>query len=95
MGMDIDEYSDRSIALGKGLNTLVGDLYAAIEDEISVDEVAELLKAGRKKIEMYEKLSAETTGGMHEGLKKKYADYIESIRQDSKKVEEKYHDRIC
>lgn len=72
--MDIKEYSDRSIAIGRGLNTLCGDLYAAIDDKISLDEVNDLLSVGEEKIAMFEALSAHTKDGMREGLHKKYED---------------------
>lgn|GEM_PF-1055328 len=79
MGMDIEEYSDRSIAIGKGINRLCDDLYAAAEENLPAEEVKALLLAGEQKVAMFEKLLADTSGGMQEGLKKKYEDYIEDI----------------
>lgn len=90
MGMDIDEYSDRSIAIGKGLMGICDYLYAAIEDKISTDELNSLLERGKRKIELFESLSAETTGGMREGLHKKYGDYMVRIRKYSQQLLEIY-----
>ena len=94
MGMDIDDFSDRMMEIGKGLNALSGNMYAAIEDDISVEEVKNLLAAANKKIELFEKLSAEVTGGMHGELKETYGDFIERVRKHSKKLQEKYQDRV-
>jgi hypothetical protein len=37
MGMDIEAFSDHSNEIGKGINRLCDDLYAATEDEISLE----------------------------------------------------------
>lgn len=92
MGMDIEEFSDRSFEIGKGINRLCDDLYAATEEDVTLEDVNELLDAGEKKIELFEKLLSETTGGMRDGLQKKYADYIEDIIKYSAQLREKYHD---
>lgn len=92
MGMDIEEFSDRSSEIGKGINWLCDELYAATEDEVSLEDVNDLLVAGEKKIALFDKLLSETTGGMHDGLQKKYEDYIEDIVKYSAQLREKYHD---
>jgi hypothetical protein len=89
MGMDIDDFSDRMMEIGKGLNALSGNMYAAIEDDVSIEEVKSLLTIANKKIELFEKLSAEVTGGMHDELQGTYGDFIERIRKHSKKLQEK------
>lgn len=92
MGMDIDEYSARSNEIGADLNDVCGGLYAAIDDDVSLEEVQALLDAGEKKIQLFESLLAETTGGMREGLHKGYIDEIEAIRDFSAQLREKYYD---
>jgi hypothetical protein len=92
MGMDIDEYSDRSLEIGEDLMELCGDMYAAIDEKVPLDDVNTLLKAGSKKIELFEKLSVETSGGMREGLHKKYESYMKKIANYSKQLKEIYHD---
>lgn len=79
MGLDIEEFSDRSIAIGKGINRLCDDLYAATEGDIPAEEVGGLLATGERKMALFEEPLADTTGGMRDGLRKKYADYIEDI----------------
>lgn len=92
MSMDIDDFSDRMMEIGKGLNTLSGNMYAAIEEDISAEEVKNLLAAANKKIELFEKLSAEVTGGMLEELKGTYGDFIERICKHYKNLQKKHPD---
>lgn len=91
MGMDIDEYSDRSIEIGEDLMGLCGDMYAAIDEKLPLDEVNDLLKVGEKKMQLFEKLSAETSGGMREGLHKQYESYMKKIINYSKQLKDIYH----
>lgn len=89
-GIDIDEYSDCLVAIGKGLLPLCGDLYAAIEDEISLAELNNLLLEGERKIELYEDLLAKTTKAKHAEVIKKFSEYIEQIRNFSKQLRDIY-----
>lgn len=90
--MDGNEYNERSLALGTGLNSLVNNLCDATDEEATIEEVTKLLNAAEKKIEMYEKLLAETSGKMHDKLKEKYEEQIEIIQEQSKILQEKYLD---
>ncbi|HWV15434.1 MAG TPA: hypothetical protein VN030_08370 [Cellvibrio sp.] len=89
MSMDIDEYSDRSIAIGRGLLTLCGDLYEATQEDFSLEEIQRLLLQGKDKVELFNSLVAETSGHKREEAKKSYGDYIESIYEYSQQLEEK------
>ena len=42
--MDIDEYQERSLALGRGLHGLLNDMYVAINENAPLDEVHKLLE---------------------------------------------------
>lgn len=92
--MDIDEYSDRSLEIGEDLLEICGDMYAAITETVPLEEVNALLTAGSKKIELFEKLSSETSGGMKEGLHKKYESYMKKIDNYSKQLKGIYHEGI-
>ena len=92
MGMDSELYKERSLEIGNGIHELCGDLYAAIDDDVSLDEVNDLLAAGEKKIALFESLLEATSGGMREGLHKGYIDEIETIKNFSAQLKEKYHD---
>lgn len=90
MGMESGLYKDRSLEIARDLNGLCGDLYAAIDEDVPVGEVYDLIAASEKKIALFESLLADTTGGLHDGLPKKYGDEIEAIKNFSSQLRAKY-----
>lgn len=90
-GMDIEEYSDRSMAIGKGLKDLCGDLYSAMEDKIALSEVDNLIAAGEEKIQLFNKLLSETTNELHDEVITSYGRGIDKIRNYSEQLKKIYH----
>ncbi|MDR7212079.1 hypothetical protein [Flavobacterium piscis] len=90
--MDIDEFQDRSLQVGRGFHSLLDDMYAAIDEDAPLDEVTKLLERADHKIEQYEKLYSESSEVWQEGLRKKYLELIEEAHGFIKQLKEKYQD---
>lgn len=88
--MNIDEYKERSLEVGKGLHDLLNNLYDAIDEDAPLEKVHIVLDTATKKIGQYELLYSESSEVWKEGLKKKYADEIKLLHDFMKQLKEKY-----
>ncbi|MDR7212081.1 hypothetical protein [Flavobacterium piscis] len=88
--MDIDEYKERSLAIGQGFHSLLDDMYAAIDEDAPLDEVTKLLERANHKIEQYEKLYSESSKVWREEMEYDHLKLIEEAHDFIKQLKEKY-----
>ncbi|WP_445456712.1 hypothetical protein [Flavobacterium sp. HNIBRBA15423] len=88
--MTIDEFQDRSVKLGQGLQRLLDDMYAAIDEDTPLDEVHKLLERANHKIKQFENLYSESSEVWQQNLRKGYLELIEEAQGFKKQLKEKY-----
>ena len=80
-GMDINEYVKRDKEISDGLQSLLDDMYAAIDEKAPKDVCAPLTKAGKTKLAQYETFLSELQGAQREGAERQYASFIEELKK--------------
>lgn len=88
--MDLDEYCERSIAVAKGFSSLLGDMYAAIDEDSSLEEVNNLLERANIKIVQYENVLADCNDAWKKDFNDSCLRYIEKAHRYIKELREKY-----
>lgn len=90
--MDMEVFRVRSFEVAMGIQKLADALYEATQEELTKEEVQEIIARGHQKINQYNSLIDESAGGRRQGLIDAHDSFIEEIKGYVKTLEDKYHD---
>jgi len=79
-GMDADELTRRDAEISKGLQPLLDDMYAAIDEKAAVEVRSELIEKGEAKLALYDKLLADLQGAQREQTERRYKSFVAELQ---------------
>jgi hypothetical protein len=78
--MDADELIRRDGEISKGLQRLLDDMYAAIDEKAAVEMRSDLIQKGEAKVALFDKLLAELQGVQREQFERKYKSFVAELK---------------